>query len=184
MKKALLFVIPLILFTQTLWAQKWGTRTGQISFFSAAKMEDITATNKKVSAVVDAAAGTVAVSLDMRDFHFRRSLMEEHFNENYVESEKFPKADFRGKIENAETVKWTVDGVYPIAVNGTLTIHGITKPAVVPLTLVIKDGKAGVSGKFPLKLSDYNVKIPTILSAKIAEVVEVNVVIAMAPLGG
>ncbi len=164
-------------------AQKWGTRTGQISFFSAAKLEDITATNKEVSAVVDATAGTVAVALDMRDFKFRRALMEEHFNENYVESEKFPKAEFRGKIENAETVKWTTDGVYPIAVAGSLTIHGITKPVVVPFTLIIKDGKAGVSGKFPLALSDYGVKIPTLLTAKIAEVVEVNVVIAMAMLG-
>ncbi len=184
--KKILFAGGLLLLTATTpaFAQKWGTRAGQVSFFSAAKMEDITATNKAVSAVVDAAAGTVAVSLDMRDFKFRRSLMEEHFNENYVESEKYPKAEFRGAIENAETVKWTTDGVYPIGVKGSLTLHGITKPVTVPLTLIIKEGKAGVSGKFPLALVDYGVKIPTILTSKIAEVVAVNVAIAMVLLGG
>ena len=184
MKKSLLLVLTLLAASPSLFAQKWGTRNGQISFFSATKMEDISAANKAVSAVVDATAGTVAVSLDMRDFKFKRSLMEEHFNENYVESEKFPKAEFRGKIENAQTVKWTTDGIYPIAVGGTLSLHGVTKPVTVPFTLIIKDGKAGVSGKFPLALADYGVKVPTLLTAKIAEVVEVNVVIAMAPLGG
>ena len=185
MKKILLAGgLLLLTLPHAAFAQKWGTRTGQISFFSAAKMEDITATNKEVSAVVDAAAGTVAVSLDMRDFKFKRSLMEEHFNENYVESEKYPKAEFRGAIENDATVKWTTDGIYPIAVKGTLSLHGVTKAVTVPFTLIIKDGKAGVSGKFPLALADYGVKIPTLLTAKIAEVVEVTVIIAMAMLGG
>ncbi len=181
--KALFLLFSFLCGVLSASAQKWGTRTGQISFFSAAKLEDIKATNKAVSAVVDAAAGTVAVSLDMRDFKFRRALMEEHFNENYVESEKFPKADFRGSIENVQTVNWTTDGVYPIVVAGTLSLHGITKPVTVPFTLIIKEGKAGVCGKFPLSLADYGVKIPTLLTAKIAEVVEVNVVIAMGLLG-
>lgn len=164
------------------FAQKWGTRAGQVEFFSKTPLENIEARNKKVSAVVDAATGAVAVSLAIRDFKFERALMEEHFNENYLESDKYPRAEFRGILENPQTVNWAKDGIYPVKVSGNLTLHGVTQKVAAAVQILVKDGKAGVTGNFPIRLADYKVEIPTLVSAKIAESVDVTLVIAMQPL--
>lgn len=164
------------------FAQKWGTRAGQIDFFSKTPLENIEARNKKVAAVVDAATGAVAVSLQVRDFKFERALMETHFNENYLETDRFPKAEFRGAIQNPKTIDWAKDGLYQAIVSGNLTIHGVSQKVTAPVQILVKDGKAGVTGTFPVRLADYNVKIPTLVAAQIAESVDVTVLIAMQPL--
>lgn len=181
MKKSL-FSFALALLSTAAFAQKWGTKTGQIDFFSKTPMEDISAKNKKVQAVVDAASGAIAVSVNIRDFKFERSLMEEHFNENYLESDKYPTADFRGTIENPKSVDWTKDGVYQVKAVGDLKMHGVTQKVAAPMQILVKDGKAGVTGTFPIQLSDYNIKIPTLVVAKIAKQVDVTVLIAMQKL--
>ncbi len=181
MKKSLLS-LALALLSTAAFAQKWGTRTGQIDFFSKTPVEDISAKNKKVSAVVDAGSGAIAVSVSIRDFKFERALMEEHFNENYLESEKYPTADFRGTIENPKSVDWTKDGVYQIKAVGELTMHGVTQKVIAPMQILVKDGKAGVTGNFPITLADYKIKIPTLVGAKIAKQIDVTVLIAMQPL--
>ncbi|RYD53164.1 MAG: YceI family protein [Sphingobacteriales bacterium] len=164
------------------FAQKWGTRTGQIDFFSKTPMEDIEARNKAVSAVVDPATGGVAVSMNIRDFKFDRALMQEHFNENYLESDKYPKAEFRGTLEDSKAIDWTKDGTYTTRVSGTMTIHGVTKNVATPMQILIKGGKAGVTGTFPIRMVDYKVDIPKLLTAKIAEQVAVTVLIGLQPL--
>ncbi len=180
--KHLLFTLLLSGISLTGFAQKWGTRIGQIDFFSETPLENIEARNKKVSAVVDAASGNIAVSLAIRDFKFERALMEEHFNENYLESDKYPRSEFRGVIDNPQAVNWTRNGIYPVKVSGNLTLHGITQKVVAPMQILIKDGKAGVTGNFPIRLADYKVEIPTLVSAKIAETVDVRLAIALLPL--
>ncbi len=164
------------------FAQKWGTRAGQVDFFSKTPLENIEARNKAVSAVVDAATGAVAVSLQVRDFKFERALMESHFNENYLESDRFPKAEFRGAIQNPKAIDWGKDGVYQVTVSGNLTIHGVSQKVTAPVQILVKDGKAGATGTFPVRLADYNIKIPTLVAAQIAESVDVTLVIAMQPL--
>ncbi len=164
------------------FAQKWGTRAGQVEFFSQTPLENIEARNKAVSAVVDAATGAVAVSLQVRDFKFERALMEAHFNENYLESDRFPKAGFRGTIQNLKALDWGQNGVYQVTVSGNLTIHGVTQQVTAPVQLLVKDGKAAVTGTFPVRLADYNIKIPTLVAAQIAESVSVLLLIVLQPL--
>src|SRR5687768_4455396 len=103
---------------------KYFTKTGKISFYSKAPMEDIEAKNKTVAAVMDIKTGALQFSVLMKSFEFEKALMQEHFNENYVESDKFPKADFKGSVVNNSSVNYSKDGTYNTMVKGKLTIHG------------------------------------------------------------
>ncbi len=177
--KRLFSLLALSLLAAPAFAQKMGTRAGQVSFTSHTAVEDIAAKNNDAAVVVNSATGDVAVAVPIRSFRFEKQLMEEHFNENYMESTKYPKADFKGKITNAGDVQWTKDGSYPVKVMGAMTMHGVTREVSVPATVVVSGGKATGMAKFPLKLSDYNVKVPQMVASKIAE--SVNVVVS-APL--
>jgi hypothetical protein len=106
---------------------KYMTKTGLISFFSASIMEDIEARNNKVAAVVDLATGQMAFAVPIREFQFKRTLMQEHFNENYMESEKYPKATFTGQVVNAaQVLKLLSSGSQNVEVEGQMTLHGVS----------------------------------------------------------
>lgn len=141
------------------------TKSAIISFHSHTILEDIDAENKNVLAAIDVGKKSVAFSCLMKQFVFPRKLMQQHFNENYVESDKFPKATFSGSYTEAVTID--KDGSYRININGKLTIHGVTRNIEAPATLVVQSGKIIGTTSFRLNPTDYNISIPFIVRDKI-----------------
>ncbi len=170
MKKLLLLALLFIGFQSK--AQLFMTTTGEVSFFSKTPMEDIDAVNKSVSSIINTATNEVAVQMRVTNFVFPNKLMQEHFNENYLESEKFPSATFKGKIK--ESVNLSVAGTYPITASGSATIHGITRPIELKGIIISTGSTLALTCQFEVKLIDYSVKIPRIVFAKIAEVIKVS----------
>lgn len=163
------------LFTFNASAQIFLTRNGKVTFFSKAPIENIEAANNEVTSMLDTKKGEFAFSVLIKSFKFKKALMEEHFNENYLESNAFPKSNFKGTITDLSKVDFTKDGSYPATVSGDLTIHGVTKKVTVPGTIGIADGKISATAKFNVNVKDYNIKIPSTLVNNIAETVEVAV---------
>jgi len=170
MKKLFLLALLFIGFQSN--AQLYITTTGEVSFFSKTPMEDIEALNKNVSSIINTSTNEVAVQMRITNFVFPNKLMQEHFNENYLESEKFPSATFKGKIK--ETVDLTVPGSYPISASGSATIHGVTRPIELKGTIVSNGSTLALTCQFEVKLVDYKIDIPKIVFAKIAEVIKVS----------
>jgi polyisoprenoid-binding protein YceI len=159
------------------WAQgKYITRAGHLSFFSASIMEDIEARNDKVAAVFDLSTGQIAFSVPVREFQFKRTLMQEHFNENYMESDKFPKATFTGQVVNAaQVLKQLASTTQTVEAEGTLTIHGVTHKALVSGTLQMRDGQLVVFAYFNIAPADFSIDIPLLVREHIAKSVSVRV---------
>jgi len=153
-------------------AQKYTAESSTITFFSDAAIEDIKATNTKSSSIFNSATGDIVFSIPIKDFEFAKSLMKEHFNEKYMETEKFPKATFQGKITGFQA---TATGEQQATAAGKLSIHGETNEINVPGTIVIQDGKLKMKSKFMVKLNDYKITIPQIVWQNIAEEVEVSI---------
>jgi polyisoprenoid-binding protein YceI len=170
MKKILLVALLSIGFQSR--AQLFMTTNGEVSIFSKTPMENIDAVNKSVSSIINTATNEVAVQMRITNFVFPNKLMQEHFNENYLESEKFPSATFKGKIK--ETVDLTVAGTYPITASGSATIHGVTRPIELKGSIVSTGTNLALTCAFEVKLVDYKVDIPKIVFAKIAEVIKVS----------
>ncbi len=160
---------------------KFLTRTGTISFFSATPIEDIEARNQQVGAAVDVHSGQVAFTVPMKAFLFPRSLMQEHFNENYVESEKYPKATFSGALVNWTPATLPATGAQTVQVEGDLTIHGVTKRVRIPGTLEKQGNRLVVKSKFAVAPADYNIEIPALVRSQIAKSVDVTVDLACNP---
>jgi YceI-like domain len=152
------------------------TKMGKVSFKSRAKSpEKVEADNNEVSSVFNAQSGEMVFAILVKSFHFVSALMEEHFNENYVESNKYPKSTFKGKIINLSSVNFLKDGVYPVNAEGDLTFHGITKKVSSTGSMVIKAGKINAVSKFQLKLKDFNISIPSLVADKISEDIDIEV---------
>lgn len=175
MKKLLFLGFISFLVISTLNAQKFYTKNGKISFFSSASMENIEAHNRSVSTVVDAGTGDVQFSVLMKGFEFKKALMQEHFNQKYVESDKFPKSSFTGKIVNNGDIKYTANGTYNAQVKGKLTIHGVTREVDIPGTIIVTDGKLSIRSTFNVLVADYNISIPRIYKDNIAKSIRVSV---------
>ncbi len=155
--------------------QVYLTRNGKITFFSRAPLENIEAINNDVTSILDTKKGEFAFVVLIKSFRFKKALMQEHFNENYMESRTFPKAIFKGNITGLSKINFVKDGSYPVTVNGDLTIHGVTKKIEAAGTIIIDQGNISAASKFGVKVKDYNVKIPSIVVNKISETVEVSV---------
>ena len=134
-------------------------------------MEDIKAENNQVLSIIDATSGKMAISILMKSFMFPKALMQEHFNENYVESDKYPKATFKGDILNFDTIK---DSETKVEVKGTITIHGKSKEIVIPASITRKDNNIVVNGDFYLNVADFNIKIPSVVAKNIAKKIKVT----------
>ncbi|HRY32344.1 MAG TPA: YceI family protein [Bacteroidales bacterium] len=174
--KHLIFYAALVLaFSYQAAAQKYITKNGKISFFSSTPIENIEAHNKQVNSALDATTGEFVFKVLMKSFAFEKALMQEHFNENYVESDKFPNATFNGKIVNLSEINFSKAGVYPVTIQGDLTIHGVTKKINEKGTVEVKDGKVNGKAKFYVKPADYNISIPKTVMKNIAESIEVTV---------
>lgn len=159
---------------------KYMTRTGHIKFFSSAPLEDIEAHNRQVTAIVSS-TGDIAFKVIMKSFEFQKAAMQDHFNTQYLHTDKYPEAKFEGKIANMSSVNLKKEGSYAVQVEGKLTIHGVTKDVKQSGTLEVKGGNVLAKAKFNIKLADYNVKVPSDFSKKIAETVEITVDCNMAP---
>lgn len=175
MKRILLAAVIIIAGLQAAHAQKYYTKNGLISFFSSTPMEDIKAENNQVLCVLNAQTGELQFSLLNKGFHFPKALMEEHFNENYIESNKFPKSTFKGTVSDVSKVSFDKDGTYPVTVSGDLSIHGVTKAITATGNIIVKGGKPTASAKFKVKLADYSISIPGAVKSNISESIEITV---------
>jgi hypothetical protein len=170
-----IIVIASLFITNDVLAQKYFTRDGNISFYSDAPMEKIEAHNKKATSVIDVETGQMEFAVLIKSFHFEKALMQEHFNENYMESSKYPKAKFRGEVLNMESVNLTENGEYPVNVTGALTIHGETNDIETTGTFTVKDGVISAFSTFEVFVADYKIDIPKIVRDNIARVVKIDV---------
>jgi hypothetical protein len=175
MKKAILTLAIVAGMASIASAQKYFTRTGHVNFFSSTPMEDIKADNHKATSILDVSTGDIEYSMLIMAFEFEKALMQEHFNENYMESEKFPKSTFKGKITNLDKIDFTKDGVYPATVSGKMTIHGVTKDATANGNITVKGGKIIANSTFNVAPADYNIAIPSVVKDKIAKDIKVTV---------
>lgn len=154
---------------------RYFTKTGLISFHAGTPVEDIDAINKSAASVLDAGTGQIEFSVLVKGFEFKRALMQEHFNENYLESDKFPKAIFKGKLVNADKIKFQQDGVYPVVVKGTLEMHGIKKEIESAGNMKISGQLVEASATFNVLLADYNITVPSVVKDKISKTVAIKV---------
>ena len=184
MKK--LFILFFCALTFSLIAQdRFYTRNGHIDFYSHAPLEDIRANNDQVAAFLETASGEFTFAVLMKSFEFKKALMQEHFNENYVESDQYPRAMFKGTILSFSKIDLFKEGsTYQVTVKGKLTIHGITKEIEAPGTLKIEKGKILATSTFKVKPVDYDIKIPAAVKNNIAEIIDVNVKVELIPFEG
>lgn len=172
--KAAVMAALLIAFCHCVFAQDiYVSRSAGISFYSSAPIEDIEAKTTKAVAAINAHTGTVYFKVPIKSFQFEKQLMQNHFNSDYLESDKFPYAAFKGKILNMPDL--SVDGVFPVTVEGNLSIHGVNKNYQSQGTIQVKNGQLTATSTFKVHLADHHIAIPRLLLRNIAEVVEVNV---------
>lgn len=167
----LLNVLAISGFSQSVYM----TRSGQVSFSSKTPIENIEGVNNEVTSMIDTGKGDIVFAILVKSFRFEKALMEEHFNENYMESNKFPKATFQGKITNAASINFSKDGSYPATVEGDLTIHGIKQKQTATGTVTVSKGKISAISTFTIKLADYKIEIPSLVAEKISETIEIKV---------
>lgn len=157
--KLLFTILAFVCVQQTINAQdKFFTRNGRINFFSKATIEDIEAVNKTVTCVLDIKTGNLQFSVQVKAFEFEKLLMQEHFNENYMQSDSFPKAIFKGLVVNNQNVFYSKDGSYEVMVKGDLTMHGKTKTVEAPGIITIQKGKIIATSTFNILLQDFKIK--------------------------
>jgi hypothetical protein len=164
-------LVSTAIFSQSIYM----TRSGQITFFSKTPMENIEGKNNEVTSMLDTSKGDLVFAVLIKSFHFDRALMEEHFNENYMESNKIPKATFQGKITNLSAINFSKDGTYEAAIEGDLTIHGVKHPHKGTGTITVSKGKITGVSNFTVLLADYKIEIPSLVADKIAPTIEIRV---------
>jgi hypothetical protein len=180
--KTLAFISLFFLTILQVNAQKYISKNGHIWFYSHTAMEDIKADNNEVASILDTGTGDIMFNMLIKSFKFEKALMEEHFNENYMQSATIPKATFKGKITNLSAVNFSKNGVYNVTIEGVMTIHGVAQSVTEKGTLEVKDGKITAKSEFNLKPKDYNIAIPDVVKDNIAESMKVNVEILYSPM--
>jgi YceI-like domain. len=181
MKRLLLFAIFLNIILAAN-AQKFMTKNGFISFYSHTPMEDIKGDNNQVVGVLDISTGEMVFQALIKSFHFDRALMEEHFNENYMESDKIPKSVFKGKITNLASVDFTKNGTYNVTVDGDLTIHDVTNKISTKGTIEVVSGGINANSKFNIVPEDYKIVIPGVVRDKFDKSLEVTIAMKYTPI--
>lgn len=154
---------------------KYIAKTGHVWFHSEAPLETIEAHNNQAASVIDIKAGTIAFEIIIKSFKFEKALMEEHFNENYMESGKFPKSVFTGKFVDFDVNNFSKDGSYKAKVEGDLTIHGVKKHIVSEGTVEVKKGVITAKSLFKVSPEEYGIQIPAMAKDKIAKTLDIHV---------
>lgn len=181
LKKLFLFILlgtSISVFAQS----KFIAKNAYISFYSSTPVEDILGESNEAVTILNAETGEIAFQALMTTFHFKRALMEEHFNENYMESSKFPKAKFNGKIEGFNKGMLT-SPVANIKISGKLNVHGVEKDLTVAGTIGLEDGKLVASSKFKVVPEDYGITIPSLVRDKIGKEMDITVKANYLPFG-
>lgn len=182
MKTAILSIAILLLCHSARGQVKYMTEDGMIRFYSHTIIEDITAVNNKVAAIIDSENGAVAIIVPMNEFQFEKKLMQEHFNETYVESHEYPKATFSGKIENNKQVNYQQPATYQVRVTGEMTIHGVSRNLAVEGTIEIRQDGLKANTLFLLNPEDYGIRIPRVVRKNIAEKMEITAELSLSAL--
>ena len=178
MKRQLIGIVLLLNFF-VVSAQKFSTKTGNLKFeASVISFEEVAAENKNTAAILQTTTGDLAIVTLVKGFQFKIALMQEHFNENYMESEKFPKAYFKGKIENFKLSDLT-QGVKNLKLQGDLTIHGKSKKIVTVAKVQLQENKLVLTGNFEVKPEEFGIEIPKLLTKKVAERVKIMYSLAL-----
>jgi hypothetical protein len=164
-------VITMLVFHYVNGQERYQLLLSKLSFVSKAPLENIEATNYGTRGIIDPLAKSFFFRIPIKEFDFHSDLMEEHFNENYLESGKFPYATFKGTIEN--TVSFKTDGIYAISAKGELNIHGVSEEREISATISVKGDKITIESQFNVRPEDHRIKIPSILFNKIAQDVRV-----------
>ena len=175
--KNLIIFFSLLATNVALGQIKLYTKNGSISFTSKMAIQTIEALNTKVLSVWETGSGNIEFSVLIKGFEFEKALMQEHFNENYMESDKYPKATFKGVVENSKNILFTVDNDYNVKVNGLLTMHGIARQITIPATIKIKNGEASAKTNFTVLLDDYNIKVPAVVNEKINKKINIQIIV-------
>jgi hypothetical protein len=174
--KKIFFSIAVVLIGLTAQAQtRYMCRNANVYFNADGPTEKIEAKNGQGASVLDPKTGNMMFMVTLKAFEFEKALMQEHFNENYVESDKFPKADFKGVIQDFAKVNLSKNGVYPVKVAGKLTLHGVTNDVVADGSIEVKDGAVTGKSKFSIKCSDYKIEIPALVKDKVSNSVSIVV---------
>src|SRR5688572_13787971 len=179
MIRILSFAFILLLHVNGFSQKRFFSEKSNITFFSEGVIEEIKANNTKVTSILDLLTGDVAYLLSPKDFQFEKKLMQVHLNEKYMESEKFPRSTFKGKIEGIDASLTTLQQVKAV---GELNIHGVTRDVTIPGTVHIEGNTVTLRAKFMVKLVDYNIKVPQIVWQNIAQEVEVSVHFSYRPV--
>ncbi len=145
-------------------------------------MENISAVNKIVTIVLDTKSAAVQLSVPMKAFAFERSLMQEHFNENYVESDRFPNSTFKGTVTNNSSIRYNTPGTYEATVEGALTIHGVTRPIQAKGTITVDQQALRVTTTFNVLIADYKITVPALVADKISKSVTITLNAKLDPL--
>jgi len=178
MKLPLIVILLTVLCLSNVNGQKFITEKSEVTFFSSAPMEDIRATNKKATGLFNVETNEIVFSIPISEFKFKKSLMQQHFNEKYMDTEKFPKSTFQGTVSG---FKKDVKGTQKVKATGKLTIHGVTKDVQIDGTMDVNDPKLNLKAVFIVKLEDYNITRPQLLWQNIAEQVEVTTLFTFKP---
>ncbi|MBS1645870.1 MAG: YceI family protein [Bacteroidetes bacterium] len=173
------FIVISLLMLNSMSAQIYVGKTCLVHFFSKTDMKDIEAGNTIAKPVFDAASGNFQVRIQNTAFKFESSFMQEHFNENYMESDKYPFATFKGKIN--EKIDYTKNGESKVSCTGTMDMHGVTQTITTEGTLTVKDGTIIMVSKFKIKPADYKIKVPSLYVKEIAEVIDVDISATLEP---
>jgi polyisoprenoid-binding protein YceI len=174
MKKILFIAIICLIRLSSASAQNiFISKQASIGFFSSTSLEDIEATSTTPNSVIDIKSRNILFKVSNTSFQFKKKLMQEHFNENYMESDKYPVSTFKGKI--TDDVDLSKDGTYNVTIDGSLDIHGVTKNYQSKATLVVSKGVITAKTAFKVRIADHGIKVPSIVFAKIAEAVDVRI---------
>ena len=174
MKKYIAVVMLLLIPFHWVAAQQYFSKSGKIKFTSKAPLEVIEASNTSANIVDDASNGSFEGAVLIKGFQFKKALMQQHFNENYLESHKYPKATFKGHLVNHTSINLEKDGTYQADVKGSLTLHGVTQPFSTTGTVTVKGGKINVASTFDLTVADYHITIPKVVQDNISKTVNVR----------
>lgn len=173
--KRILIIAALLAINIGVYAQIFKSKADSCSasFFSEATIENIEAKNKLATSILNVGTSDIVFQIPNLSFKFEKPLMEEHFNENYMESDKYPKSTFKGKIN--EKIDYTKDGEYKVTTTGMLNIHGVEKERTIEGTIVIRNGEIKILSEFMVHVADHKIEIPQVVMQKIAEDIKVNV---------
>ena len=176
MKNWCILGMCLLLNVSSTFGQKYFSKTGRVNFTSNAPLEKIVAHNNNAYVILDSGNGSIECSVLIKGFQFEKALMQDHFNENYMESDKFPKSIFKGRITNISEVNFQKNGTYPVTIIGLLEIHGVTKEIATRGTIKVEGETVLANADFNVMVSDYNIAIPGLVKDKVSKTATIKVI--------